>query len=422
MTAAAILNPQSSIIYRGRAGRVQFPVTVYADRDGRFTISYSLKGRRIRTRRKLLAAARAKADEWAKSLAEGKAHAAELTNADRAMIERIVAILAPIGVAPELACAQFVEAFQISKGRVVEAARFHAEHGALEVPEISAADAIAKFIEAKRGEITGDYFTHLCGHLKKFGRFFEAPMSALKSSHILDWIDTVKGGVRTRKNHRASLFALCQFCKLRGWLPKAWDEFAGLPMLKPAPKDIKILSPDEMRALLHAAVEECAELVPFIALAGFAGLRHAEILRLDWKDINFGRKDIYLNPTITKTRTARYAPISPNLAAWLRPYARAAGRVAPDFDISEHLTRLKRLAGIPAGRGDTRNILRPSFISYRKAKKGIGIEKAADEAGNSPGVIKKHYLFVVPQRDADRWFSIRPTGADKVITANFARA
>ncbi len=46
--------------------------------------------------------------------------------------------------------------------------------------------------------------------------------------------------------------------------------------------DIEFYRPKELRDMLHAA---SAELVPFIALSGLAGLRREESFRLDWADV-----------------------------------------------------------------------------------------------------------------------------------------
>ena len=71
------------------------------------------------------------------------------------------------------------------------------------------------------------------------------------------------------------------------------------------------------------------DLLPVIALAGLAGLRFKEIIRLAWEDV-FGRPDhIEVKAAKSKTRSRRLIPICPALAAWLEPYRGRTGPVWP---------------------------------------------------------------------------------------------
>ena len=49
------------------------------------------------------------------------------------------------------------------------------------------------------------------------------------------------------------------------------------------PTETEVFTPDELREMLMAAR---GELIPWLAIAAFCGLRTAEILRLEWKDVH----------------------------------------------------------------------------------------------------------------------------------------
>ena len=53
------------------------------------------------------------------------------------------------------------------------------------------------------------------------------------------------------------------------------------------------------------------------------------------------------------------------------------------------------------------DVLRHSYGTYRLALKKSR-SQVADEMGNSPEIIKKHYRRPVPERTAQAWFAIRP--------------
>jgi integrase len=150
-----------------------------------------------------------------------------------------------------------------------------------------------------------------------------------------------------------------------------------------------------MTKLLAAA---SSEELALLAIGGFAGLRMAEIKRLDWKAVDLDRRIITLRADQAKTASRRIVPISDNLAAWIELLPRegkVVSTVAPD------LTKLAEKLGMEW----PRNALRHSYISYRLAIVKDAA-KVALEAGNSPDIIFKHYRELVTEQEAKEWFAI----------------
>jgi len=81
--------------------------------------------------------------------------------------------------------------------------------------------------------------------------------------------------------------------------------------------EIGILTPKQLADLLTASDEE-AKL--YFAIAAFTGLRSAELIRLEWEDVNFAREHIQVGKGKAKTATRRLVPIQPNLMQWLSEY------------------------------------------------------------------------------------------------------
>src|SRR4030095_16233873 len=65
----------------------------------------------------------------------------------------------------------------------------------------------------------------------------------------------------------------------------------------------------------------------YFALAAFTGIRSAELLRLEWSEINFEKGHIEVKAQKAKTATRRLVPIQPNLAKWLAPYRGRKGKL-----------------------------------------------------------------------------------------------
>lgn len=165
---------------------------------------------------------------------------------------------------------------------------------------------------------------------------------------------------------------------------------------------IDIFTPDEMEKLLKHAEPV---LVPVLAIGAFAGLRTAEIERLDWAEVNLKTRLIEVKAQKAKTRARRLVPITKNLATWLKPLAQSAGKVWPQS--APYLFELQREAGKAAGVPWKHNALRHSFISYRLALVK-GVDQVALEAGNSAQMIFQHYRELVTEKAAKAWFGITP--------------
>src|SRR4029450_5403864 len=88
-----------------------------------------------------------------------------------------------------------------------------------------------------------------------------------------------------------------------------------------------ILSVNEAARLLEAAA--APDVLPYIAIGLFAGLRTAELERLDWSEIDFESDLIEVTAAKSKTAQRRFVTLQPNLREWLLPYRKLKGYVAP---------------------------------------------------------------------------------------------
>src|SRR5262249_55070412 len=140
-----------------------------------------------------------------------------------------------------------------------------------------------------------------------------------------------------------------------------------------------------------------AEGDPLVALClqGFAGLRAEELKRLEWCHVDLKQNHVIVPDTVAKCEERRIVPISDNLAAWLRPHAKASGPVCPFANLAIVSSHLARRAQVKW----KRNGLRHSFISYRTALIK-NVPQVAFEAGNSPAMIYRHYLKCVTESGA----------------------
>jgi hypothetical protein len=151
----------------------------------------------------------------------------------------------------------------------------------------------------------------------------------------------------------------------------------------------------------------CPRILPSLAIGGFAGIRIAEISRLDWEDIDLNGGFIEVKARNAKTSTRRIVKIMPCLAAWLRPFAQESGLVMPSLDIFNwHRRHLLKKAGIAAWPD---NALRHSFASYHIAHFRDAASLALEMGHSTTKMIFEHYREVVRPDVAAQFFAIAPS-------------
>ena len=210
---------------------------------------------------------------------------------------------------------------------------------------------------------------------------------------------------KTFNNRRGILFTFFKFAFCQDWV--AANPLEKVPHLRVAHRrgSAKTLSAEQSAKLMqHVEQIDSGSLVPFFALALFAGIRPCvrtgEILKLKPEHVRLDTGVILIEPEVSKVRMKRSVEIQPNLAAWLRAYP------LDRFPIIAPNLQHER-AAIAKTFGLSHDIMRHTFISMHVAKyRSMG--EAALQAGNSESIIRKHYLDLKTKDEAERFFSILP--------------
>jgi integrase len=377
----------------------------------RFTLAWTdpVHGRRRETFGDFESAKR-RGEHVARNLQNGDTEAAGFTGAERARFVAILEALRPTGVPAEVAAAQYAEAHGILKGRsVVDAAREYARRHRTDLPAVTVSDAVAEFIQDRtKAKASARYLSDLRSRLSRgFAAKNVVNLGDLTPDCVRMWLDSETGGTRNYNNNFSTVRTLIRYCIGRGWLPKDCDLLDGLKKRKSGSSGIAIWTPEELAALLSNCPTRA---IPALAICAFSGLRNAEVLRSDWREIKMSEGFVEVPATKAKTASRRLAPCPANLAAWLTPHAKAEGPLWPANEATLHEDF--RRAAAAAGLKWRDNALRHSFVSYRLADVQ-DVARVALEAGNSPSMIFQHYRELVRPADGARWFQIRP---DRVST------
>jgi integrase len=359
-----------------------------------------MNGRRVRRNFGSLEKAKAEAQLMARKIQEGKASSNDLTSAQREnhlAAERLVAPfnMPLVAAVEEYACCRELLG-DVPLMTVIQ--EFVRRNRGLQLG-VKVPDLIAEFVKAKAEDnLSRVYRLQLSGSVKRFAAAFPGELLIIKSGDIDRWLRSLNHTPVTRNSLHRCIKVFFSFAKSRGYLPQSEATAAELvPVAKEGETKTEIFQPAEMSKLL--AIAPPKELA-LLAIGAFAGLRMAEIKRLEWKAVDLDRRIITLRADQAKTASRRIVPISDNLAAWIELLPRegkVVGKVAPE------LTKLAKKLGMEW----PRNALRHSYISYRLAVVKDAA-KVALEAGNSPDIIFKHYRELVTEQEAKEWFAIMP--------------
>lgn len=335
------------------------------------------------------------ADTRARTTASLGSASQALSGDDRLAYIRARSLLDPIGVSLDAAVTEYVEARKILAGRpmvptVRELIAFARTQDSPPVRKV-----VEEFISAK--ESAGRSTRHMedlrC-RLGRFADYFGCPFSSVTVADVERWLGLMGVGHRTRANYLTATTSLVRFAERRGYIGKGALDLSLIERGK-THTEVAIFTPQEFKALLHGAR---ADLVPYIAIGGFAGLRSAELCRLAWEEI--GRDHIDVKAAKSKTRQRRLVPILPALAKWLEPL-RSEGKIC---HLEEPWHVLKDYAS-KAGVEWKPNALRHSFGTYRLALVKSESQVAL-EMGNTPSMIFGHYRALATEETAREWFAI----------------
>jgi integrase len=374
-----------------------------------FTVVHYVGGQRHRQTFAELDRARERAKEVERAILNGRTAVLELTNADRDRYVRASQLLQPFGIPLDTAVEEYIAARSHLDGEsLLSAIKDHVGRRR-KIIEKDIREIVGEFLAAKaRDGHSERYIETLRGYLNRFSSAFQTRIGSVTAKLIDDWLGVQRVGPRTRNNVRRMLVTLFNFARARGYLPKGQaTEAEDVAKARDCGGEIGILTPAEMGDLLKNGNQE-AQL--YFAIGGFAGVRAAEMIRLEWQDINFARAHIHVGEAKSKTATRRLVPIQPNLMQWLAPYR---GKTGPVF-FSEHaairsIDKAKQIIGHwPA------NALRHSYATYRLAQ-AHDAARVALELGNSPGVLFTNYRELSDEHDAKAWFSIAPQPAANVV-------
>jgi integrase len=182
-------------------------------------------------------------------------------------------------------------------------------------------------------------------------------------------------GPAHRNQRLRELRAVFNYGLKKGWTDK--NPIHGMDFVQRQVAEPQVYEPGEITTLLATAERTEHRLIPLLCLGAFAGIRHYEILSLQWRNIDLVERSIDMSAEQTKKGRRRSMEINDTLFAWLQWYvARHGIQVGPIsawsgiWSVRVPMRKLHQAAGIPL----KQNALRHSFASYHLTR------RASDQA------------------------------------------
>jgi integrase len=350
-----------------------------------FTVAYRLNGKQLRKNFSRYKDAWSFASDTATALEKGRAQVLSLNTADWVSYMAAKNLLRPFGIPLHDAIEEYVAMRKRKK-----------------ITEKRVGDIVDELLAAKQNAGLSDrYIETLRTYLNRFADSFQTNIASVNTGAIALWLDSLKIGPRSRNNVRQAVVTLFNFARRRGYLPKGeTTEAADVETVRDDDGEISILTPAELSKLLRKSKPDYQL---YFALAAFTGIRSAELLRLEWSEINFEKGHIEVKARKAKTATRRLVPIQPNLAKWLTPYRGSKGKLFQSRRTVDSAIKFAKRAGIPW----KANCLRHSYGTYRLSiVPDAG--RIALEMGNSPAKLFTNYRELDRHNHAPEWFAIEP--------------
>lgn len=288
-----------------------------------------------------------------------------------------------------------------------QAAEYYAKHvlayrNAPLIPEV-----VARLIaDAEKNDRRDRTVEELRSRLTTFSDDFKTRrLSEITGEEIEAWLDEDDWSPRTRINYLTKISQLFNYGLRHRWVDANIVERIERPTAED--KEPGILSLEQASSLLCHADRH--GLLPYVAIGLFAGLRSAELSRLDWSAINLTENSIVVGAQIAKKRSRRVVEIAPNLQAWLGTIQNRQGRLVDEDSYRDSLEDLRKAAGIAEW---PHNALRHSFASYHLAAYGDAMRTATILGHKDPSVVHNHYKALVVKVTALKFWELRPLPTD----------
>ena len=232
-------------------------------------------------------------------------------------------------------------------------------------------------------------------------------IQSVTKEHIENFIGNLPAGYSTKQGWKVKIGGFINWCIAEGYTRGNPAKHIKVTVEETTPQTIPLSDVKKLLELAQTTLRY-RPLIKYLSIGLFGGMRPFEIRRLKPEQISLETRQIFVPRQITKTKTERYVTINDNLMAFLTKFKDQPIH-HPNFVKLFSQLRQKVGYGLDGQEGKpwTADGIRHTFGSMYLAKHR-NIFQLAEEMGNSPDVIKKHYKKAIPAAEVSEFWSIMP--------------
>jgi integrase len=315
---------------------------------------------------------------------------------------------------------QWKAASELTRDNLMEAARQWSRDNPSDSERKDLAEVVAEFLSQKKKlgikvKVTyGNRFEQLVAAMPGM------KIKEITASMLTAYLERFSHPV-TRNTHRKNIITLFTWARKNKYLEnsiKHQAEETDRARAEEA-KPVVVFSPAEYADVLRLIATEHPHYLAATVIAGFCGLRRAEVHSQTWADIDLSAGHLTVTKAKPNTPSYRLVEIPPAALEWLLRCPNRSGRLCSNLAI-DRIRDIVRTAGLAC----PQNGFRKSAISYKIAT-GTSKGEVATWAGNSEQQINSHYRRPVPRALGEAYFALTPAvvldGADNVINMEAAQ-
>lgn len=297
------------------------------------------------------------------------------------------------------------------KKTITDAAKHYVAYLKASERSCTAEQLVKELVAAKKADrVSERHLRDIRSRLSVFAQRFDGQMvAAITSKEIDAWLRSLPFSPMTRNHYRGLVVLAFNFAVREGYATA--NPALGAAKAKVASEAPGILSVTQAARLLERAMPD---VLPYISIGLFAGLRRAELERLDWGEVDFESGLIQVTARNSKTAQRRFVRIQPNLRKWLLPLRKHTGKVVTvnSFQFRHSFEQARAAAGINEWQN---NALRHSFASYHLAHFEDLNALTLEMGHTNSQMLFAHYRELVKPKEAARYWNIKPETSAKVV-------
>jgi integrase len=216
----------------------------------------------------------------------------------------------------------------------------------------------------------------------------------------------VPGGRNLVLRHLRAFF---NFGIKRGYLQE--NPIKRLEFVEIERKEVEIVPPAKVSRMLAHALRHDLELLPFLTLGFFTGIRPEELRLLQWSDVDLADKAVTIRPEVSKTKRRRFPELSGNAVKWLEAYSLRGGKTeGPIVTLAEDALYEHRRLNREAAKvthwpnSGMRHTFCSCWLAIHKDVNRLVLLSGHD----SPDTMWRHYHRGIAEAEAKRFWSIIP--------------